>query len=258
MKSIRLTIPALALTFAVAAVAQTTNQNPVQAPATRTYLRVVNASPNSNSVDVYLDNQRISSGVNFKAATDFLMVSAQLHSLKFTLSGNPQSVLYNTKITPKSGRFHTFALIEKPGGLKSLVFVAQNLSPSLMANVEVTEKPETAVEAAKEEQVEIKARALKVKLTMYHLAPNAPSVNVVAPGLKPLIAQIGFGQVQVARRKAIKMTLKILAVGATTAPVLSSADFKPGGSYSVFVFPNAKGNGFEVLTLETRVQVAPR
>ena len=250
MRSI-LIIPALALTLALTAVAQT-NINPA-----RTYLRVVNAAIKSSAMDVYLDNQKISSGMNFKTVTEFLIVSPQAHSL-ITPVGNAQTVLYNAQITPKLGRYLTFVLIEKARILRSIVFTALNLSPSLMTNVEVSEKPEPAAEAAKEEQVEVKARAIKAKLTMYHLAPNAPSVNINAPGLKPLIAQIGFGQVQVARRKATKMTLKISAVGTKNAPVLSSTTFKPGSSYSVFVFPTLKVSGFEVVTLENRVQAIAR
>ena len=251
MKSI-LIFPALALTLALTAVAQTIINS------AHTYLRVVNAAINSSAMDVYLDNQKISSGMNFKTVTEFLIVSLQLHSLKFTPVGNVQTVLYNAQITPTLGRYHTFALTEKARVLKSIVFTALNLSPSLMTNVEVAEKPEPAAEAAKKEQVEVKARAIKAKLTMYHLAPNAPSVNVTAPGLKPLIAQIGFGQVQVARRKATKMTLKISIVGTKTAPVLSTTTFKPGSSYSVFVFPTFKVSGFEVVTLENRVQAIAR
>lgn len=224
-----------------------------QSPAKSGALRVVQAVPGLTSAVVSLDGRAFSGALGFKSTTDFAALPAGAHTLALRA---PDAItpLLETRVLVRPGGFVTLALIGPPQSVKAVAFTASSLSPGAMQDPERPEKPEPAAEAAREENAEVKARSQQAKLSVYHLAPGVPRLDVLTAEGKKIASGLGYGRVGVNRVKPSNLRLRATSSG-QGAPTLAALDgFKviAGGSYSLFVF--ADGGRTTLVALENRVR----
>ena len=145
---------ALGLLFALTAVLPAfaaTNQNDAM-------VRVVHASPDAGSVDVYVDGSKLLSGFTFGTITDYVSVAAGSHKIQVAPAGKDVSAAVITQsVSVDAGMAYTVAAIgTTSSGFALTAFVDNNM----ISNGSMT------------------------KVRVYHLSPDAGPVDVSAGGQK--------------------------------------------------------------------------
>jgi hypothetical protein len=69
------------------------------APAGKSALRLWHLSPNAPRVDGYLNGKKVLSKVPFKAASQYFTLNPGKHTVKLTVAGRPQAVVFNRTLT---------------------------------------------------------------------------------------------------------------------------------------------------------------
>jgi len=154
-------IIALFLTFMLAS-----TPNQAQAAANQAFVRVIHASPDIATADVFVDGKELLSSFEFGAVTDYVAVPAGPHKVQIAAMGKGigAAVLTQT-LSVSPGFVYTVAATgTNATSLALIVFVDNNILA-----------PGTA------------------KLRLYHLSPDAGSVSVDASE-KPLVNGIVYKQ----------------------------------------------------------------
>ncbi len=119
--------------------------------ANASYVRVIHASPFVGVADVFVDGSQLLSSFKFASITDYVAVPAGVHKVQIALVGKGIDASVLTQELPvQAGYSYTIAALGTDAGALSLqVFVDNNQS-----------RPDQS------------------KIRVYHLAPDAGSVNV--------------------------------------------------------------------------------
>ncbi len=125
------------------------------APNDMAYVRVVHASPDAGTVDVYVDGAALLTNFTFGTVTNYVSVAPGTHTIKVAPAGKGISAAVITQsVTVASGGAYTVAAIgTTSSGFGLQAFVDNNLMSGSGAKVRV-----------------------------YHLSPNAGPVNVATGG----------------------------------------------------------------------------
>lgn len=128
-------------------------------------VRVVHASPDAPSVDVYVDGNRVLSGVEFFTASDYLDLSPGEHRFQVTPAGEAaDAAVIDTTATLEAGTAYTVA--------------ATGLLEDISASINVDD-----LSAPADGQAKVK---------VYHFSPDAPAVDVKVQGGDTLISSLAF------------------------------------------------------------------
>ena len=127
-------------------------------------MRVLHASPDAPSVDVYLDGAKVDALVNvpFASISDYLMILAGDHKVEVYPTGTSDTAVIAadvtvTRVPPTPSRRHPVATI------KAAVFVDDAMP-----------------------------RAGAVRLRVVHLSADAPSVDVAPDGADPVVSDLAY------------------------------------------------------------------
>ncbi len=125
------------------------------APADNAFVRVVHASPDAGTVDVFVDGSALLSNFAFGTVTGYVTVPAGSHEIKVAPAGKGIAAAVITQtVSVNAGLPYTVAAIgTKDSGFSLQAFADNNLAAGAMAKVRV-----------------------------YHLSPNAGPVDVAAGG----------------------------------------------------------------------------
>lgn len=137
-----------------------------QAAANQAFVRVIHASPDIATADVFVDGQELLSSFEFGAVTDYVAVPAGPHKVQISAMGKGIGAAMLTQtLTVSPGFVYTVAATGTSAtSLALIVFVDNNILT-----------PGTA------------------KLRLYHLSPDAGSVSVDASE-KPLMSGVIYKQ----------------------------------------------------------------
>ena len=69
------------------------------APAGKSALRIWHLSPNAPRVDAYLDGKKVLGTVPFKTASQYFTLTPGKHTVKLTVAGKPQAVVFSSTLT---------------------------------------------------------------------------------------------------------------------------------------------------------------
>ena len=136
---------------------KSTTKKPRKTPAARgtAYIRVLHAISDGPSVDVYVSGQKALSGVGFKTISDYMPVPSGKREFKITAAGKTDALLSASKSVTKDKYFTVIAM-------------GTAAKPTLMFQNESTGKDVAG----------------KARIRIYHLAPDAPAVNVTTPSTR--------------------------------------------------------------------------
>src|SRR5579883_1376224 len=136
------------------------------APADNAMVRVVHASPDAGTVDVFVDGNALLTNFQFGTVTDYVTVPAGSHNIQVAPAGKGVSAAVITQsVSVNAGVPYTVAAIgTKDSGFSLQAFVDNN---SLTAN--------------------------QAKVRVYHLSPNAGPVDVAA-GSNKVISALTYKQ----------------------------------------------------------------
>jgi len=139
----------------VAAVDQTSDGDQQQT----TYLKVVHASPDAPPVDVMVENETVLSDVPFGAVSDYLALDAGTYNVTIAAAEDSETVLFDGEVTLEPGSVTTLA-----------------------ASGEVSEDAESAFELVAYGDTASTPADNESALRVIHLSPDAPPVDITAPG----------------------------------------------------------------------------
>ena len=122
-----------------------------------TYLRVVHASPDAPAVDVTVDNETVLSDVAFGAVSDYLSLEAGSYNVTIAAAEDPDTVVFDDQVTFEPRTVTTVA-----------------------ASGEISEDANTSFEPVAFEDDAFTPMENESALSIVHLAPDAPAVDVTA------------------------------------------------------------------------------
>ncbi len=191
--------------------------------ADQAYLRVVHASPDTGAVDVYVNGATVLTNVPYQAVSEYLPLMPGTYSVAVTATGAPlaDAVLGPADVTVAAGDVLTAAAV----GLSQA-------TPATLALNTFTDN--------------ISAPAFgSTKVTVYHLSPDAPNVDVKATidgSDVTLIGDLPFGESNTNRSTPLVVAagtydLKVTPAGSDTVVAdLAGTTLDAGQVYSVFAF----------------------
>lgn len=145
--------------MAVGAVAQSAQQSD-DAPEDEqqtSYLRVVHASPDAPAVNVSVDNETVLSDVPFGAVSDYLSLQAGTYNVTIAAAEDPDTVVFEGEVTLDPASVTTVA-----------------------ASGEISEDAATSFEPVFFDDNAVEPGANESALSVVHLSPDAPTVDVTA------------------------------------------------------------------------------
>ena len=174
-------------------------------------VRVVHASPDAPTVDVYADGSRVLSNVAFKDASDYLSVPAGPHNFKVYATGaNPASdkAAISADATLDAEKDYTIVAIGKLAEIKPLVLVDNNAAPALG----------------------------KAHVRVVHASPDAPAVDIAVKGGPVLVSSLAFGKdAGPLPVDAGTYDLEVRAAGTTTVALpINGVQLQAGKIYTIF------------------------
>lgn len=211
-----ITLSALALLGAVSA----------QSMGDNAYVRVVHASPDAPAVDVYVDGMKTVSGAPYKAITPYGDVKAGKHHVIVTAAGDMNAKVIEADVDLKAGTYYTVAAVGYLQNIRPKIFTAPSLNMDKG----------------------------KAEINVYHLSPNAPRIQLVAPdmnGAKLLTNGLSYGNEKTLMVNPMGVNLNVTPYGQPDMVVknLSGINVAGGKTYSVFAFGLLKGAGDQALAV---------
>ncbi len=122
-------------------------------------VRVAHMSPDAPNVDVYVDDSRVLSDVAFGTTSGYLEVGAGEHQVKITAAGDESTVVYDEPVT-----------------------VAADTSYTIAAAGEISDGADEAFSPLVLEDDTSDPGSDTARLTLAHVSPDAPAVDVTAAG----------------------------------------------------------------------------
>ncbi len=203
---------AISLCVAGAASAQSTGRlYDAMPPANSSYLRVVSAGP--ASLDVWVDGKLRARGLKGRTPSAYLILPSGAHNVQLRSGAK---VVGATAVRTAGQAAYTVAL---PQGSATPIVFTDKLS----------------------------SNKLKSVLAVYNLAPGAGPLTVsTADGKTKVFTAIRMGQPAVLEVNPIQVNLQVSGTAAKSTAALRMV---PGGSYSVFAFPNG-ASGLSTVTVQ--------
>lgn len=226
IKSKMTALIAAALTLSVAASAQSTDMSMKDA-----YVRVVHAVSDAPNVDVYVDGTRTVADAPYKAVTAYGEVPAGMHKVMITAAGDMKAVVYSGSLNLKPGMYYTVAAAGSLKKVTPIVFYTSGLNKN-------------------------KAKA---RITVYHLAPDAPAVQALAVDMNnaPLLTGgLKYGYSRTLFVNPMGVNLDIVPFGATTPVIknVSGISVAGGKTYSLFAVGTVKDKNIDVIVNEDKLE----
>jgi hypothetical protein len=131
-------------------------------------VRVLHASPDAPSVDVYANGARVLSNVPFKAASDYLSVPAGDYTFEVRPAGAAagSAPVLSVKAQLNANTDYTVAAVDRLAQIKSRIFVDNNAAPAVG----------------------------KAHVQILHASPDAPNVDIALKGGSVLVPNLPFGE----------------------------------------------------------------
>lgn len=129
-----------------------------------TYVRLLHASPNAHTVDVYINDKLLVRNFNYREFTDYVKLMPGTYNIKIYRSTNGKNLLYNKNLTIPGNTIFTIAAI--------------GILPESFELYPIEEKY-TGVNTRN-----------KAKVRFVHLIPNGPPVDLTIP-----VGNVLFGNV---------------------------------------------------------------
>jgi hypothetical protein len=126
-------------------------------------VRAIHAIPDASAVDVYVNGRRLLSGITYKATTDYFVVPAGVYRVDMFAAGSTEAPLVTKQVTAAAGASYTFALLGTAVMPDFASFTDQPFAPPSSVHVR-----------------------------FLHLSPDAPAIDIVAPGGQWLSRNVGF------------------------------------------------------------------
>lgn len=179
-----------------------------QPPPNSAYVRVINAVPGS-AIDVSVDGRPRVAGIATGEASDYLVLPAGKRTFAVALRGRSTSVTMDIA----AGRAMSLAFHGTAGEARPWVF---------------EDKANT--------------NKLKAVLAVYHLVEGGTAVDVLtADGATRVFSDVRPGTSSGLSVNPVKVDLVASAPGTRTPLARASLAMAPGGTYSVLLFPGARG-----------------
>ncbi len=190
-------------------------------PGPNSFVRVLHAISNSPKVDVYIDGEKKLNDITFDSITKYLRVPSGYHSFRIT-SNNPTRVLASGARNFARNHFYTVGVF------------GQLRNPKLFGADDTAGRVPYG-------------RAL---LTVYHLAPGAPPVNVTSTvrGTQVVLLARGlrYGRRTSVGVRAVPMTIRVTRTNGGVLKTLTGQAPRAGRKYAAYVIGNVSRN-FKVL-----------
>ncbi|WP_225430050.1 DUF4397 domain-containing protein [Deinococcus detaillensis] len=222
MKSKMTALIAAALTLSVSASAQMTDA----------YVRVVHAVADAPAVDVYVDGTKTVSNAPFKAVTPYGNVPAGSHTVKITVAGDANTVVFDGKVDLTAGTYYTVAAVGYLANLKPKIFTATSLNTD----------------------------PGKAQVNVYHLSPDGPRVQALAVDMNNtalLPKGLAYGNMGTLNVPPMAVNLNIVPFGATQPVVknVTGLSIAGGKTYSLFALGTLAGKSFDVVATEDKLEM---
>lgn len=128
------------------------------------YIRILNASPGSPPVDVYLNNNPIAKGLRYKEFSDYISLPGGMYNVKVFAAGNMTMPVINKNTTLQPKSIITAAVSGKPAAIEMVHFV--------------------------EPKMYIPPKKTMIKFA--HLSPDTPPVDITLPDGTIIFKNISF------------------------------------------------------------------
>jgi len=165
------------------------------------YLRAVHASPDAPAVDVLVNNETVLSNVSFGAVSDYLTLEAGTYNVSIAAAEDPDTVVFDGEVTLEPRSVTTLA-----------------------ASGEISEDANTSFEPVAFEDSALMPSENESALSIVHLAPDAPAVDVTA----------GNGSVVLADDVSFQNASEYVSV--------------PAGNYTAEIRAATEGNNGSIVT----------
>ena len=191
-------------------------------PAARgtAYIRVLHAIPDGPQVDVYVSGQKALSNVAFKTLSDYIPVPSGKREFKITAAGKTDALLSASKAVTKDKYFTVIAM----GTAAKPTLIFQNESTG-------------------------KDMAGKARIRIYHLAPDAPNVNVTTPstrgkdGYATLAKNLAYGKSMSKTVAPMTATLQVRTSDGKIVKEITGVKLEAGKRYGAFAVGTVGATG---------------
>ncbi len=189
------------------------------------FVRVLHAISNGPKVDIYLDGKKKVNDIEFDSISKYLRIPSGYHSFRIT-SNNPTRTLISGARTFSTNHFYTVGVFGRLASPK--LFAADDTAGSVPYN-----------------------RAL---LTVYHLSPGAPAVNVTGTigGTRviTLARNLSYNHRTAFSVPAVPMTIRVVRpnkpVNVGILKTVTGVSPRAGRKYAAYIIGNVSRN-FKVL-----------
>ncbi|MCS7092686.1 MAG: DUF4397 domain-containing protein [Patescibacteria group bacterium] len=181
------------------------------------YVRVLHASPDAPSVDVYVNDKKVLSNVPFGANSEYLALNKGTYNVKVTPAGTKVPVVINQDIHVQRGKYYTVAATGNLSSISATVLRDKN---------KLTKKDDFA------------------RVRFVHFSPDAPRVDIATADGKVIFSDVGFGE----RNKYKSLpsgtyNLQVRLAGTNTVVLnVPGVTISEGKSYSIFALGRATGS----------------
>jgi len=218
-----LSLAAAALSFATSASAQPASPSPsataqptASANAGSASVRVIHASPDAPAVDVYVDDKRTLSSLSFKRVTGYLKLPAGRHSVKvYATTARGQG----TPVTQQDVDLNN-------GWDYSLAVTGAVAAPQLRVFSDNLNLPGSG----------------KTNLRVYHLAANAPAVNLAVRGGEVIARNLSSGNAtDYLQLDSKSYTVEVQSATNSSVLATTTAALTANSVQSIFAFGGTTG-----------------
>ncbi len=197
-------------------------------PGPNSFIRVLHAISNSPKVDVFVDGQKRLNDVTFDSLSKYFRVSSGTHSFRIT-SNNPTRILVSGTRNFAPNHFYTVGVY---GRLRS---------PKLFAADDTLGRVPAG-------------RAL---LSVYHLAPGAPPMNMTSTirgtRVVTFLRGLSYGRRTSVALPNVPMTIRFTRTNGGVLKTVTGFSPRAGRKYAAYVIGNVSRN-FKVLLDDTATQ----
>lgn len=188
------------------------------------FLRVAHVSPDAPPVDVYVDGERVLADASFGEASDYLTLPAGEHAVRIAPAGENDGVIFEGNFTLEPRAAMTLFAAGEVGENATESFV-----PVLFED--------DAIQPADDEAA----------VSVAHMSPDAPAVDVTADGGSVVLAEnVSFGEAsQYATVPAGDLAVEVRPATETNdGPVVATANVSMDGGtvYSAIAIGYANGD----------------
>ena len=173
------------------------------------YIRLLHASPNAPSVDVYANGQLIFKDLKYGKATRYLEVESGVVRIQVFVAGTRKNPVIVKNLWVFARTHSTVAIINK---LENIALQKIN-------------------------EPEINHYLNRSLIRAIHLSPNAPAVDVLTQANVKLFSNLEYKQVSTYKPVAVgRNTFKVNVAGTDkTVLTVKDVELKKGGIYSIYV-----------------------